>query len=176
MFRPQFKCYEPPVKLSEDELERLKEFSFSPSLGVSSPLISCGGDAAMVAPDVSLIVGDIISGSGLHPHLPGGSGASLSANGSLALQALYENSAVKDAFSDHRAINIGADDDSDEDEDEIWEDNMDPITFARYYAASDPVMARIVRDHDQAMRERLNQGIANWIEGVQSGYSTDGTS
>jgi hypothetical protein len=174
MFRPQFKCYEPPVKLSEDELERLKELSFSHSLGVSSPLVSCGGDAAVAAPDVSLLGDDIISGSGLHPHLPIGAGPS--ANGSLALQALYKNNAVKDAFSDHQAIIIGADDDSDEDEDEIWEDNMDPITFARYYAAFDPVMARIVRDHDQAMRERLNQGIANWIEGVQSGYSEDGAS
>lgn len=90
----------------------------------------------MAAPDVSLLGDDIISSSDLHPNLPVGAGPL--ANGSLALQALYENNAVECAFSYHRP---DADDDDDEDEDKIWEDNMDPITFARYYAAFDPAMA-----------------------------------
>jgi len=29
-------------------------------------------------------------------------------------------------------------------------------------------MAKIVQEHDQKMRERLNQEITNWAEGVQS--------
>jgi hypothetical protein len=61
-----------------------------------------------------------------------------------------------------------------EDDDEIWEDNMDPITFARYYAAGNPLLARIVQEHDEKMRERLNQGVMNWVEGVQSETPEDG--
>ena len=41
---PPFKCYEPPVKLGKDELARLKEFSSSPSLVVSSPFSSGSGN------------------------------------------------------------------------------------------------------------------------------------
>ena len=51
-------------------------------------------------------------------------------------------------------------DDYDDDEDE-WEDNMDPNTFARYYAAGNPFLAKIVEEHDQKMRELLNQRIVN---------------
>jgi hypothetical protein len=43
---------------------------------------------------------------------------------------------------------------------------MDPVTFARYYAASSPALAEIVREHDQIMRERLNQRVATWVDGV----------
>ena len=45
---------------------------------------------------------------------------------------------------------------------------MDPITFARYYAASTPFLAKIVEEHDQKVRELLNQRIVNWMEGVQA--------
>jgi hypothetical protein len=44
----------------------------------------------VAAPDVSPLGDDTILNSGLHPHLLCGSGARSSANGSLALQALYE--------------------------------------------------------------------------------------
>jgi hypothetical protein len=103
-----------------------------------------------------------------HPRRPGGNnnhdGAGLP---SLALQALYANNAVKHAFADFgqpsMTLDLGSDDDDDN-----WEENMDPITFARYYAAGNPLLAKIVQEHDQKMRERLDQGIANWVEGVQS--------
>jgi hypothetical protein len=58
-----------------------------------------------------------------------------------------------------------------DDDDDNWEDNMDPITFLRYYAASHPVLAKVVQDHDQKLRERFDQGIASWMEGVQSATS-----
>jgi hypothetical protein len=89
----------------------------------------------------------------------------------LALQALHANDAVKHAFADLDQSSITLDsysDDDGDDEGEVWEDNMDPITFARYYAAGNPLLAKIVQEHDQKMSERLNQGIANWVEGVQS--------
>jgi hypothetical protein len=57
---------------------------------------------------------------------------------------------------------------SDDDSDEIWEDSMDPITFLRYYATGNPLLGKMVREHDQRMRERPNQGIINWVAGVQS--------
>jgi hypothetical protein len=89
----------------------------------------------------------------------------------LALQALYANDAVKHAFADFdqpsMTLDSGSDDDDDDDDDDDnWEDNMDPITFARYYAVGNPLLAKIVQEHDQKMRERLNQGITNWVEGV----------
>jgi hypothetical protein len=58
-----------------------------------------------------------------------------------------------------------------DDDDDNWEDNMDPITFLRYYAASHPVLAKVVQEHDQKLRERFDQGIASWMEGVQSATS-----
>lgn len=96
---------------------------------------------------------------------PGGGDASKS----LALQALYANNAVKTALSDNLAIFIGPDEDDDDDDDD-WEDNMDPITFSRCYAAANPLMAKIVQDHDRKMRERLDQGIAAWVKRISSGY------
>jgi len=138
----QFKCFAPPVKLSEDELGRLREFA-----GLSpSPVISGSSAVSLVS--------------------PGGGDA----RRSLALQALYANTAVKTALSDNLAIFIGPDEDEDDDDDD-WEDNMDPITFSRYYAAANPLMAQIVQDHDRKMRERLDQGIAAWVKGIPSGYS-----
>jgi len=141
----QFKCFAPPVKLSKDELGRLKELT-----GLSpSPVISSSGAVSLVSP-----------GHG-------------DASRSLALQALYANNAVKSALSDNLAIIIGSeDDDDDDDDDEDWEDNMDPITFSRYYAAADPLMAKIVQDHDRKVRERLDQGIAAWVKGITSGCSS----
>jgi hypothetical protein len=45
---------------------------------------------------------------------------------------------------------------------------MDPITFARHYAVGHPLLAKIVQENDQKMRERLDQNILSWFEGVQS--------
>ena len=55
---------------------------------------------------------------------------------------------------EHYCINISTCDDDDGDDDDDWEDNMDPITFCKYYAAANPDMAKIVQDHDRKMRER----------------------
>jgi hypothetical protein len=95
-------------------------------------------------------------------------GAGLPAGGSLAFQALYANDAVKQAFASlnqpSMVLHSGSDDDDDEDDD--WEDRMDPVTFARYYAASSPHLARIVQEHDQKVRLHLDQEITNWAQGV----------
>lgn len=89
------------------------------------------------------------------------------ASRSLTLQALYAKNAVKRAFFElSPTITLDSDDDDEDDLDDNWEDNMDPITFARYYAAGDPLLAQIVQDHDRKMRERLDQGIADWVKGV----------
>jgi hypothetical protein len=63
---------------------------------------------------------------------------------------------------------LDSDDDEEDDDDEEWEDTMDPVTFARYYAGQNPHLAKIVQDHDVKMRERLDEGIASWMESVQS--------
>jgi hypothetical protein len=139
-----------------------------------SPFPPGSGDVAAGEPDVSPTGDDTVPGSSLSPRRPGGNnnhdGMGFSASTSLALQALYANDAVKRAFADFdqpsMTLDLGSDDDDDDDDDN-WEDNMDPITFARYYMAGDPLMAKIVQEHDQKLRERLNQGIANWAEVVQ---------
>src|SRR5260221_10202768 len=99
-----------------------------------------------------------------------------SAGTSLALQALYANDAVKhplDLTPFSKPCDPDPDDDldpdeDDEDDDGSWEDTMDPIRFARYYAATSPHLARIVQEHDRKMSERFDHCIATWIEGVQS--------
>ena len=138
-----------------------------------SPFPLGSGDGAAGEPGVSPTEDDTVPASSLSP--PGGNnnhgGAGLSAGTSLALQALYANNAVKRAFADFdqpsMTLDSGSDDDDDDDDDDDnWEDNMDPITFARYYMAGDPLVAKIVQEHDRKLRERLNQGIANWAEVV----------
>ncbi|KAM6493750.1 hypothetical protein JOM56_010111 [Amanita muscaria] len=88
---------------------------------------------------------DTVPGGSSYPRQAGerpGSGSS------LAFQALYyANDAAKQAFASlpHR---------------------MDPVTFG-YFAAFNPHFAKIVQEHDQKMRERLDHNITNWAEGVQ---------
>jgi hypothetical protein len=114
-----------------------------------------------------------VPSSGSYPFQPGERdnhpGAGLPAGGSLAFQALYANDAVKQAFASlnrpSMVLDSGSDDD---DEDDDWEDRMDPVTFARYYAASSPHLAKIVQEHDEKMRVRLDQEITNWAQGVRS--------
>ena len=114
-------------------------------------------------------------------HPPGGidDGGGHSAGSSLALQALYANDAVKHPLaditplskyldSDDRGDDHDHDDDDDDDDDSDWEDNMDPVTFARYYAATTPFLAEIVEEHDQQIRKLLDRRVANWLESVTS--------
>jgi hypothetical protein len=177
----QFKRFQPPLTLSEDEVRCLKEYVISTpvfsSIGTMSPFPSGAGDGTAGGPEVSPRGGEADLGSGLLSGRPGGSnhhrGAGLPDSISLALQALYANDAVKCAFADFDRRLIAVD--SYSDDDEIWEDNMEPMTFVRYYAAGNPVMERMVQEHDQEMRKRLDQGIMNWVAGVQSETSERGT-
>jgi hypothetical protein len=103
----QFKCYKPPVKLSQDEVRRLKLYCGLPS----SPVPRYSGTvfpfpprgiAAPGVPDASSAGEDTVpdSGSSQHPGQDSGSGgAAFGAGGSSAfLQALYETDEVKGAF------------------------------------------------------------------------------
>jgi hypothetical protein len=171
-YSAQFKCFQPPVMLSMDELLRLDNYCKLFHLPIFS---SSGGVAAAGGPDLSPGGSEADPGSGLLPGQPGGSnhhgvGAGPTVSRSLALQALYANDAVKRALaiSDRLSSLDTYPDDNSDDDDEIWEDNMDPVTFCRYYAGNNPLMAKVVQEHDEKMRERLNQGILNWVEGVQS--------
>lgn len=137
-----------------------------------------GSSAAPGPPDASSLGKDIVPGSGSSQHPTQDSGLSgpvFGAGGSFALQALYATDVVKQALAslsnhDRPALILDSNDDDDEDDDDSdWEDGMDPITFARYYAAQNPHLAKIVRDHDNKMRERLNEGIMRWVGGVRSG-------
>lgn len=132
-----------------------------------------GGSAAPGAPDTSSLEKDTVPGNGSseHPRQDSGyGGAAFGAGGSSALQALYATDAVKQAFAslsyrDRPALILDSDDDDDDDD---WEDRMDPIEFARYYAAQNAQLAKIVQDHDDKMRKRLDERIRSWVEGMQS--------
>jgi hypothetical protein len=149
----QFKCYEPRVQLSRDEIQRLKIY---------------GGLPLTPTADVSSLGESTVPGSSY-------GGAAFGTSGSSALQALYAIDAVKEAFANlsyhcqlDAILDEEDDDEDDEDEDEEWEDNMDPVTFARYYTDLHPHFARIVQEHDDKMRERLVEEIGSWVKGVQS--------
>lgn len=115
----------------------------------------------------------------------GSSEGNAPSNGSSALRALYSTDAVREAFahlsqystsSTSLDIDIDTDDDcddfddddfdDDDDDDDEWEDNMDPVTFARYYAPQNPYYAKIVEDHDRAVQERLDRDIKEWAAQV----------
>jgi len=71
----------------------------------------------------------------------------------MALEALYATEVVREAFmclfnlDESGCIFLDSDDGSDEDED--WEDNMDLLTFARYYAGpSNPHFVKMVQGQD----------------------------
>ncbi|KIM79134.1 hypothetical protein PILCRDRAFT_569417 [Piloderma croceum F 1598] len=58
-------------------------------------------------------------------------------------------------------IFLGSDDGSDDDE--AWEDNMDPLTFAGYYAGpSNPHFVKIVQHHDRETRARFDHEMKSW--------------
>ena len=134
----QFKCFEPPVKLSKDELGRLEEYCRHTVISSSSlPSVRPG---AAGGPNGSPAGDGTVPGSRSPPYWPGWNknhdGVGLPAGTGLALQALYANDAVKRAFADFDRPSVTLDldsDDDDDDDDDNWEDNMDPITFARYH-------------------------------------------
>ncbi|KAM6488962.1 hypothetical protein JOM56_015598 [Amanita muscaria] len=172
MYTTTFKCFEPPVKLNKDEIRRLSVYSGlspSPVVGTMYPFPLGSGISAFGGPDSMPSGNDTVPGASSYTHQPG---AGLPAGSSLAFQALYANDAVKQAFASlHKpyiVLDSGSDDDDDDDDNPDWEDTMDPVTFARYYAAFNPHFAKIVQEHDQKMRERLDQEITNWAKGVQS--------
>jgi len=55
--------------------------------------------------------------------------------------------------------------DSDSDPDDNGEE-LDPISYLRYFTAGNPVVAQLVEEHDKKMREELNQRIVMWIDDV----------
>lgn len=148
-----------------------------------SPFPPGSGDSTFGGPDAPPSGNDTVPGSSSYHHQLGERdnhpGAGLPTGGSLTFQALYANDAVKQAFTSldqpSTVLDSGSDNDGDDDDGD-WEDRMDPITFARHYAACNPHMARIVREHNQKMRERLDQEITNWTERVQSDTFEDDTS
>jgi len=98
-FTTEFKCYEPPVNLSMDEVQRLKMYgglSPSPVLPDSStmpPFPPGGSSAAPGVPDTSSLGKYTVPGSGSsqHPSQDSGYGrAAFGAGGSSALQALMQ--------------------------------------------------------------------------------------
>ena len=87
------------------------------------------------------------------------------------MEALCATEVVREAFT--RLFNrdesnlIFPDSDEGSDDDEDWEDNMDPLTFARYYAGpSIPHFVKMVEDHDRETRARLDHKIKSWAKGV----------
>jgi hypothetical protein len=98
-------------------------------------------------------------------------GGGPSAGPSLPLQTLYANDAVKHPLAHSISLSKPVpeqdyDSDSDSDSDDEWEDNMDPITCLRFYAANSPVLAKVVQEYDQREHERLKQRISKWVEEV----------
>jgi hypothetical protein len=137
------------------------------------------GGGAAGGPEVSPSGVEAVLGSSSLPGQPGRGNhhgrAGPPAGRSLALQALYENDAVKRAIAefDQRPMTFDSclDDDNDDDNDDNSDDeeeSMDPITYLRHYSAGNPVLMKVVQDHDQKERERINQEIRNWMAGVQS--------
>jgi hypothetical protein len=93
------------------------------------------------------------------------------AGGSTTLEALYATDVVREAFmrlfNRDRSGHIFLDSDNGSDDNEDWEDNMDPLTFARYYAGpSNPHFVNIVQDHDRETRARFDRGMKSWAQGV----------
>jgi hypothetical protein len=97
---------------------------------------------------------------------------------SSALQDLYATDTVKDAFSRISSYNTPTmsddddedddDEDEDEDEDEEWEDNMDPITFMRYFSTRNPnpTIIKLVEDYDREEHAKFENKIQGWAAGI----------
>ena len=138
--------------LSKDELWRIMEYC-----RLRSP-----PGVFRTGPDVSTV-----PGISLARQSGGNDDGGPSAGTSLALQTLYANDAVKHPLAHLIAFSKPLDPvpDYDSDSDSNWEDN---ITFLRYCAAGDPLLAKMVQEHERRVHEHLNQRIANWVEEVHS--------
>ena len=76
--------------------------------------------------------------------------------GSSALQALYATDGVNQAIWFYDQLRVLLNSDSDDDDD-CLEYEMDPITFARCYEAYNPYLAKMGRDHDDKMHDRMSE-------------------
>ena len=89
----------------------------------------------------------------------------------MAFQALYATKVVREActclFNPDESGFIFLDSDDGSDDDEAWEDNMDPLTFARYYAGpSNPHFVKMVEDHDREICGCFDHEMKSWAERV----------
>ena len=169
--------------MSTDELSRLRTYSRT--------LARPSGSSTIVTPDSPPPLSDNdVAPRGSSPDNDGPShgdsylqqpeqsnchgGGNRMTGGSPAWQALFASDAVRQAFAHlsnrdkHSAAFLTSDDDEDDDEDDSneWADNMDPVTFARYYANTIPQFAKIVQDHNRESHAHLNCKITNWAGGV----------
>ncbi len=126
--------------LSPDEVKRLMRYCILHF----SPVISS-------RPNVPLTGHD---SSPTHPPCRSDDRRGPSARASLALQALYANDSVKHPLADITPLakylddsddhgNGHEDDDDDDDNDSDWEEDMDLVTYARYYAATTSFLAKM---------------------------------
>jgi hypothetical protein len=80
---------------------------------------------------------------------------------------MYANKVVREAFmrlfNRDESGHIFLDSDHGLDDDEDWEDNMDPLTFARYYAGPSNPSSRWFRIET---RTRFDRDMKSWAEGV----------
>ncbi|KAF8816063.1 hypothetical protein BYT27DRAFT_7077943 [Phlegmacium glaucopus] len=170
-FTTQFKSFDPPIILSPHEISRLQTYSkqhLCPSTLISPPPPGNNNTASGGSPN------NISSNSGSSLQQPDSSGCG-SGSGPTGRSPAWQGYAVRQALLfisnwDKRhdsSIFDGSEDD--EDDDEEWEDNMDPVTFARYYANTIPEFAKIVQDHDYKARMCLNSRIMDWARSIGSG-------
>jgi len=179
----QFKTFNPPVRLSESELLRLLEYSrniLPPSrsrdiiVSISPPppddddAMSGTFDSSYSAPATSHRA---TQEPGQSDNNSGG-GDSAAAGESIAMEALHANDLAREAAFTHlfdrdEPCHIFLDSDDGSDDDEDWEDNMDPLTFARYYAGpANPHFVKMVQDHDRETRAQFDRDMKSWSEGV----------
>ncbi|KDQ08115.1 hypothetical protein BOTBODRAFT_584544 [Botryobasidium botryosum FD-172 SS1] len=166
-----FKHFNPRLVLGRDELCRLIEYSKSAFQLAESG--AAGEDAAIDPEDPSLAQADPLQ-TQASGQSSGHNEGKPDSGGSAELQALYASPFVKRAyeeltrqFDESRTLCLAFDEDY-EDDGEEWEDNMDPVTFARYYASQDPHFAMIVEEHDRWVRENLERDTVGWLDGLVS--------
>ena len=167
--------------MSADELSRLRMYSqtfgqpsrSSTIITLNSPPPPSGNDIAPEGSDPSSPESNVPSHSNSYlQHTNSHGGENRVTGGSPAWQALFASDAVRQAHlfnqDKHSAAFLISSDDEDGDEDDSseWVDNMDPVTFARYYANTIPQFAKIVQDHNRESHARLNRKITNWAGGV----------
>ncbi|KIM81170.1 hypothetical protein PILCRDRAFT_821608 [Piloderma croceum F 1598] len=74
-------------------------------------------------------------------------------------------------YDAYKSSLIYPDSDDSLDDTDGWEDNMDPLTFARYAGPSSVHFVKMVQDHDRKARARFNHdvkscresGILSWL-------------